>query len=59
MSVHSFDDLVYHAGHSCIVQTYIDPVDGNIVNVSIECVECQSVLVSYDEGEDDYATKEE
>jgi hypothetical protein len=57
MSVNSFETLVIHAGHSCIVQAYAD--NDQIVNVSIECLDCNEVLVSYDEGEYDYAEEKE
>ena len=47
MSVNCFEDLFEHAGHACIVQVYVD-AGNNPVNASIECLECNSVLVSYD-----------
>jgi len=51
MSISNFDDLMEHAGHSCYVQVYVD--NGCPVNASIECVDCNEVLVSYDVDEED------
>jgi hypothetical protein len=47
MAVHSFEDLLAHAGHKVEVATYVDK-DGTVVNVAIECMDCYEVLVDYD-----------
>ena len=57
MSISNFDELMEHAGHSCIVQVYVDQCN-DPVEVSIECIDCQSVLKSYAKGEEDGSEEE-
>jgi hypothetical protein len=44
MSCHNFETLVEHVGHKVEVVTYGDPP----VNVAVECVDCGTVLFSFD-----------
>ena len=46
MGVHSFEDLIKHVGHKIECDEYGGPNDG--WNVTLECVDCHEVLVSFD-----------
>jgi hypothetical protein len=48
MSVSTFSELNEHAGHNVQVNRYIDNSDGQIVNVAIECMNCNIVLMDFD-----------
>jgi hypothetical protein len=50
MSVSNFEDLLRHTGHPVQVQNYIDN-DGNVINCSIECIECNEVLINFDKDQ--------
>ena len=49
MSAYNFQTLLGHVGHNVEVVTYGNPA----VNVSIECMDCNEVLLSYDEYEEE------
>jgi hypothetical protein len=54
MSVTSYEELRGHAGHKIECVTYGVKVCGRIVhinNVSVECVTCNEVLMSFDKPE--------
>jgi len=61
MAVHSFDDLKHHIGHKIVVVAYgrmETSEDGtssfHTHNTSCECETCNEVIISFDEGENDY-----
>lgn len=60
MGVHDFNDLNEHVGHPVKVQRYID-LQGEPVNVAIECIKCNAVLIDFDRepDEDMYETLED
>jgi len=55
VSVNSYDDLIAHKGHKIVCVTYgpIAPADKciDVDNVSLECEDCNEVLLSYDKEE--------
>ncbi len=54
MAVHTFDDLLAHAGHDVRVSRYVGfEEDGTQVdmNVAIECETCYTVLLDFDRQE--------
>lgn len=46
MSVYDYDSLKQHIGHNIVCVSY-----GNDRNVSLECEDCNEVLLSYDKEE--------
>ncbi|GHU75727.1 hypothetical protein FACS1894188_07120 [Clostridia bacterium] len=46
MSAYDFGSLLAHVGHKVVVVTYND--NDEPVNVSIECLNCNEVLCSFD-----------
>ena len=55
MSATNFEELYKHYGHSVVVARYTG-LDGEAVNVAIECEQCQEILLDYDnekEGENE------
>lgn len=46
-----FDMLREHIGHNIECVAYKDKRNGDIVNVSIECVDCSTVLTDYNNPE--------
>ena len=44
MSVNSYEELLAHVGHSIVCATYGKDKE----NVSIECEDCQEVLMDFD-----------
>lgn len=53
MSVYNYKELREHLGHNVTVAMY-----GDDVNVSIECEDCNEVLVSYDNEEETTSPEE-
>lgn len=51
MSASNFRELLSHVGHRVIVTPY-GPLGYHPINVSIECLTCNEVLVSFDREED-------
>ena len=51
MGAHSFEDLKKHYGHDVVVMLYGDNNDPQ--NVSIECLDCNEVLVDFDKTEEE------
>ena len=47
MAVSTFNELKDHVGHHLDVTTYGTP-DGGIYNVAIECMDCNCVLLDFD-----------
>lgn len=47
MGVHSFEDLKRHVGHKFECVTY-----GDDDNVSLECMTCNEVVMSFDKHEE-------
>lgn len=45
MSVNSFQELYYHYGHEITVAMYGQD------NVTLECNDCNEILLDFDEGE--------
>ena len=53
MSSTSFKELYQHYGHEIVCARYTDS-EGDVANVALECVDCNEVLMDYDnekEGE--------
>lgn len=48
MAVSTFKDLNEHAGHHVEVNTYVDKVHNIVVNVAVECMDCNCVLFDFD-----------
>ena len=47
MAVFDFDSLVEHRGHQIEVNVYGTP-DGGLYNVAVECMDCNEILLDYD-----------
>lgn len=47
MSANNFRELYRHKGHKVAVVEYLD-LDGEPVNVAVECEECFEVLMDYE-----------
>ena len=48
MAVSTFNDLNEHAGHHVEVNQYVDKRDNAVVNVAVECMDCNCVLFDFD-----------
>jgi hypothetical protein len=49
MAVSTFNELKDHIGHHVEVNTYVDKEHDNaIVNIAIECMDCNCVLMDFD-----------
>lgn len=54
MSATNYNDLRRHIGHNIVCVCYADRTDKSVdpYNVSVECTDCNEVLLSYDKEED-------
>ena len=51
MGVHTFEDLLSHRGHDVRVNQYVtfdDDGEMSVLNVAIECEECYTVLIDFE-----------
>jgi len=55
MGIHSFKELLAHAGHETTIATYGSPDDP--ANIAIECTTCSEVLVDFDNPGDEKLQK--
>jgi hypothetical protein len=47
MSAYNFDSLLEHQGHEIVINTY-ENEQQEVINVAIECLDCNTVLLDYD-----------
>lgn len=52
MSVSKFDELLEHVGHKIVCTAYTSENKEEIVNVAIECEDCNEVIIDYDKEEE-------
>ena len=56
MSAHSFEDLIAHRGHNLVCVGYgkftAVKDDSLVQNISVECIDCNEVILSYDKWEE-------
>lgn len=57
MSVFDFESLNEHHAHNVCVVNYVDPFN-NPINVSVECMDCNAVLLSYDKKVENRTVKD-
>ena len=48
MGAHDFEELKHHIGHKIEVSQYVNCEHDIIVNVAVECMDCNEVLFDYD-----------
>ncbi len=54
MSASNFDELSWHVGHDVEVVTY--QKGGHIFNIAIECNDCGTVLIDFNNPKNGYQT---
>ena len=56
MAVSTFNDLNEHAGHHVEVNQYVNKETGEVLNVAVECMDCNCVLFDFEKDPDpDYS----